>query len=74
MENYRIEELKAMSLKELRDEARELLGSAANERIWMNGSDDEESQLMHYNNREAILEEYRFVETLIETKELTNEQ
>lgn len=70
----RIEEIKGMSLEELKAEAKELLGAASNEKIWMYGSDDAESQIMHYNNRKAILEEYRFVNDLVEQAENNKEK
>lgn len=54
----RIKEIKKMSLGELKTKAKELLDSAWNETMWMLGSDDSESKIMHYNNRASLLEEY----------------
>lgn len=71
MNAKRIEEIEMMSLEQLKEEAIELLGAASNEKIWMHGSSDAESQIMHHNNREDILEEYRFVKSLIEKIEIS---
>ena len=65
----RIKEINGMSLEQLTLESSEVLGAASNERIWMLGSDDEESQLMHHDNRENLILEYRYIQELIEKKQ-----
>ena len=65
----RIKEIDEMSLEQLILESGEVCGAASNERIWMLGSEDAESQLMHHNNRENLLFEYRYIQKLIEEKQ-----